>query len=196
MPTLSSREILIFRWWISVLHTVSPRLVASPNAQTDLVVYTDAATSSQIIAALSFTGGPGGHRRIIDAFASKVPDLRQQQFRDSNMIFGFELLTPVAFLWTNRLKLTGKRIIIFIDNSAALSALIRGDSTHPMAAALTAAFWHTAHKYNICVWLGRVSSKLNIADLPTRLVKVQIPHKPIKNFSTLFQLLTLCLRWK
>ena len=175
---------------------MSPRLVALPDAQADLIVYTDAATGSQIIAAFSFAGGPGGRRRILDAFASRVPNLRQQKFRDGNMIFGFELLTPVDFLWANRNKLAGKRIILFIDNSAALSALIRGDSTHPMAAALTAAFWHTARKYNICIWLDRVSSKLNIADLPTRHAKVQLPRKPIKNFSTRFQIPALCLRWK
>ena len=196
VPTLRSREILIFRRWISVLHTVSPRLVALPDAQAGLIVYTDAATSSQIISAFSFAGGPGGRRRILDAFASKMPILRQQQFRDSNMIFGFEIPTLVAFLWTNRNKLAGKRIILFVGNSAALSALIRGDSTRPMADALTAALWHTSRKYNICIWLGRVSTKLNIADLPTRHAKVQLPHKPIKNFSTLFQLLTLCSRWK
>ena len=80
VPKLSSREILISRWWISVRHAVSPRVVAPSDAQADLIVYTDAATSSQIIASLSFAGGPGGHRRILDAFAPNVPTLRQQQF--------------------------------------------------------------------------------------------------------------------
>ena len=195
-PTITDRETLVFRWWVSVLQNVSPRIASSPALQADFIVYTDAATSSRLMASVTFEGHALGFRRATEAFTSEVPPLRMKQFLATNEIFGMELLAPVAFAWAKRAQLSHKRVTIYIDNSSALSALIRGDSLSPIAAALVAVFWHTAHKYNISIWIDRGASAKNIADLPTRFVKIASQSIATERFCTLFQLLTASLRWE
>ena len=103
---------------------------------------------------------------------------------------------PVDYVWTRRNELSRKRLIIFIDNSAALSALIRGDSISGIAAALVAVFWYLAQQYNICIGPARVGSNLNIADLPTRHVRIAFLGEKLSSFTNLFQLLSDILRWR
>ena len=167
-----------------------------PTARADWIIYTDASSISEIIAAVAFKGTPAGFKSASEAFSAKVPSVWKHQSRCANRIYGFELLAPVAFLWTWRRGLAGKKVIIFIDNNAALSALIRGDSVSGIAAALVAAFWFIAHEANICIWLARVSSKLNVAGLPTRYRKILSQNKPTLKFKNLFQLLPASLRWR
>ena len=167
-----------------------------PTARADWIIYTDASSISEIIAAVAFKGTPAGFKSASEAFSAKVPSVWKHQSRCANRIYGFELLAPVASLWTWRKELAGKKVIIFIDNNAALSALIRGDSVSGISAALVATFWFIAQEANIWTWLARVRSKLNIADLPTRYQKILTQNKPALNFKNLFNLLSDSLRWR
>ena len=189
-PTVAEWEVLIPRWWISALQTVSPRIASSPAAQADFTFYTDAATSSRLMAAVAIEGDQLGFEAAAEASTSSVPPLWIRQFLATNEIFGMGLLPPVAFLWTRRAQLANKRITIYIDNSAALSALIRGGSLSPIDAALVAVSWHTSRKFNISVWIARVASAKNIAD-PTRLARIASQRAPDQKFRTLIQLLHL-----
>ena len=120
----------------------------------------------------------------------------KRRFRFTNSILGFELLAPVDYLWTWRKEIAGKRVIIFIDNSAALSSLIRGDSVSGIAAALAATFWLIAQEANICIWLARGRPKLDIADIPTRYAAANCQKIPDLKFKNLFHILPSSLRWR
>ena len=56
---------------------------------------------------------------------------------------------------------------MYIDNNNALAALIRGDINAADAADMVAVFWSALVSLGIDARLGRVGSKLNIADVPT-----------------------------
>ena len=74
----------------------------------------------------------------------------------------------VMSVYRFRATLRNRAITIYTDNNAALAALINGDSSPTAAFALVAVFWFLAASYNIAIWLERVETKRNIADLPTR----------------------------
>ena len=92
--------------------------------------------------------------------------------------------------------LRGKRINLYIDNNTAASALIRGDCAHPTLAAMVCVFWEIAEAYSIDIWIGRVKSKLNIADIPTRKGPLPFPSVPQAQFRNLYKLLLEVLVYK
>lgn len=64
--------------------------------------------------------------------------------------------------------LTNKRVIHFIDNTSALSALVNGYATKVAMARMVNAFWVAQLALNNNVWLEWVPSAANPADLPSR----------------------------
>ena len=137
-----------------------------------------------------------GFRTVSETYASPAPGVCNRQYRKPNSIFGLELLAPVAFLYNWRKVLSGKRIIIFVDKSASLSALIRADSFPGGSAALLAVFWNIEHEANICIFLSRCRYKLNIAELPTRRVSIICRKMKSLSFKNLFRILPDSLRWR
>jgi hypothetical protein len=79
-----------------------------------------------------------------------------------------ELLAAVAVYYTLPHLLQGRKVMHFIDNTSAVSALIKGYSGKPDSALIVHAFhaWNLGLKAS--VWLEYVRSKANIADLPSR----------------------------
>ena len=93
-------------------------------------------------------------------------------FSQNSAIFGLELSAIVLAIFRLRTIVRNCSIVIYTDNNAALAALINGDSSSGAAFALIAVFWFLAASYNIAIWLERVETKRNIADLPTRGVEI------------------------
>ena len=74
---------------------------------------------------------------------------------------------PTAFLtWKSRLR--GKKAILFTDNSACQSALIRGYTAQEDAAEVVNLTWITLSQLRCSCWFDRVDSESNIADGPSR----------------------------
>ena len=109
VSTITERETLVSRWWISALRNVSPRIASSPALQADLIVYTDAATSSRLMASVTFEGRKLGFKSATESFAPDAPPLRTKQFLATDEISGMELLAPVAFVWAKRAQLANKK---------------------------------------------------------------------------------------
>ena len=89
-------------------------------------------------------------------------------FNETSTIFGIELTAAVHAIFHQRERLRNSAVTLYMDNNAALAALINGDSSDKSAFYLVALFWFLSDKYNIAIWIERVESKRNIADLPTR----------------------------
>ena len=192
---LASHERLTLRWWIDVLSNLSPRVPRGSSHPPDFVLYTDAATSANRIAALLFKGSTKPPL-VITLAVSRVPNFRRKRFNSKDTIFGLEMLAPLAFLWMNRKQRAGSSINLYIDNNNVLTALVRGDSGTDLIAAMIAMFWRIAEAYSIDIWLGRVASKRNPADLPTREAPITFKVEKRVEFSQLFQLLQLTMKWE
>ena len=58
--------------------------------------------------------------------------------------------------------------LLFIDSTAAEGCLSKGLSSSRVLSALASAMWTQASLWRAAIWVGRVPSKLNVADGPTR----------------------------
>ena len=83
-------------------------------------------------------------------------------------IYGLEMLAILAiicFLWEH---LRNKNITLYIDNSNARDALVKGHSKTIVINRMVQIFWGLVQAHGCSVWLELVPSGLNISDLPTR----------------------------
>ena len=87
-------------------------IASSPALQADLIFYTDAATSSYLMASVTFEGHKLGFKAIAEAFTSAAPPFWSKQFLATDEIFGMELLALVDFGWAKRAHLANKRVTI------------------------------------------------------------------------------------
>ena len=99
------------------------------------------------------------------------------------------MLAPLAILWTAQSFLRGKRINLYIDNDTASNSMVRGECADPFLAAMIRSFWKLSEKLQIDVWIGRVGSSVNPADLPTRQKTLPFSIKHTIQFKSLFALL-------
>ena len=59
-------------------------------------------------------------------------------------------------------------VLVFIDNTAAASALIRGTTDDLIPRLLVSSFWKTCRLGNFIPWIEIVASENNPADAPSR----------------------------
>ena len=193
-PRITKFERMTLYWWVDVIASLQPRIPRSPGRAPNFVIYTDAATSSGKIASLLFKGEQLPPKVLIQA-ASRAPRFWTRHFRPKNLIFGLEMLAPLAFVWMIREKLKGSTVNLYIDNNNVITSLIRGDSSCDIISAMVACFWRTAEAYSIDIWVGRVSSKRNPADIPTREALFPFPINKRVEFRELYKLLQMTLKW-
>ena len=105
-----------------------------------------------------------------------------EYFQHTSTIFGLELAAVVLALFKFRYKLRDQAITVYIDNTAALAALINGDSSASAAFPSIAILWFISASHNIALWCERVDTHRNIADFPTRGEKLPIPVRETTNF--------------
>ena len=171
---LSKFETMSLRWWADVISRLQPRTPWGSGKGPDYVLYTDAATSSGRIAALLLKGNKLPPIVLILAVA-RAPNFWMSRFNAQNRIFGMEMLAPLASIWMNRKKLTCASINLYIDNDNVLTSLVRGGSSCDIISATVACFWRISEARSIDIWIGRVPSKKNPADIPARQAHIPFP---------------------
>ena len=87
----------------------------------------------------------------------------------STYIGVFETLAVLASLATFRSLMRECDLLIFIDNVEAQHAVVSGFTGNEDTAILAFFIWRYFCELNIRVWVERVDSESNVADLPTRL---------------------------
>ena len=194
---LSHRERAVLIWWCAIFRELSPRITRDIKRFPDFVLYSDAASTRSQIAAILFKGGQSGPPKIELLTKGGTPKFWIRLFHRTNLIYGLELLALLGFIFANRHRLKGSSINAYLDNNNALCALIRGDSNTAVIADMVAVFWLVLQKYGIDIWLGRVCSKLNIADHPTR-TESSLPYKVLATapYRELFKLAQIVLKAK
>ena len=187
-PKLTGSELQTLHWWAKLLISLHPRVPRPTNRPPDAVIYTDAALLTRRIAALILS--PHGNGIKADLLAvSRTPSAWFKLFHRRNPIIGMEMLAPLAILWTARSFLRGKRVNLYIDNDTTSNSMVRGECADPFLAAMIRSFWKLSEKLQVDVWIGRVGSKVNPADLPTRKKTLPFPIQRTIQFESLFALL-------
>ena len=169
---------------------IVPRVVSFDRPHPDWAMYADAAFDSgphgARIAAIFPRTNKNPPRHISDVLLTGAPTPEELKFPPpTSAIFGMELIAIVLALYQARATLCNKAIVIYTDNNAALASLIKGDSAAPAAFSMIALFWFMAEAYNIAIWLERVDTMRNIADLPTRGVSLPFPVRGKRKFPNL-----------
>ena len=87
---------------------------------------------------------------------------------DKTLIMQAEMIAPLSALMSAPAAFAGRKVIIFIDNTGALSSLLHGYSSKPDAARLCNLFHLFAAAIGCSIYFEWVPTKANIADLPSR----------------------------
>ena len=154
----------------------------------DFVVYTDAATSSLRIAALAFHRR-GGAPYVFKLCVPTDPKAWRNHFHRKNMIMWLEMRAALSFLWPRPSIFKGQRVNLYIDNNTAANSIIRGDCAKPFVASMVCVFWKLVAALSVGVWIGRVGSKVNPADLPPRYTKLPFKSTTEAQFVNIYKLL-------
>ncbi|CAE7467862.1 unnamed protein product, partial [Symbiodinium necroappetens] len=157
---------------IQVLQNTPPRFIdCGPSDEAPVLVWTDGSWEPS-------TGFAGIGAVVLDSkggaasvYEGVVPDLLLKRWRDEvgdQVICEIELYALLMLRVGLQNILSGRKVIFFIDNDAARSGVIRGQSKsqamHRLALALAA-----VESTSPCIsWTERVPSASNIADLPSR----------------------------
>ena len=79
-------------------------------------------------------------------------------------IMAAEAFAVLAAIGQHRDLLTGRDVIFFIDNEAAVSAMIKGDSRLPLVGTMAMCVQLLLIRYKIAIWFEWVDSNSNLAD--------------------------------
>ena len=113
-------------------------------------------------------------------------------FQATSAIFGLELSAVVLAFFAGRNRIQGKSATCYIDNNAALAAILKGDSSSIDASNLIATLRFIISTYDIAVWFNRVETARNIADLPTRNKPLPFPVAENSAFPPLPDVIEFC----
>ena len=188
-PLISPAEMNLLSWWTTTLADMGPRVVRPRTNMAELVIFTDAATKTMTIAAVTVTRTTFKRDESISLVQdSVVGKYWEATFDKTSLIYGLEMLALLARLWGPNPDLVGKAIIFHIDNKNAFEAIIKNNARPSVITATTHLIWHRIRQLGITAWFEWVPSNRNIADLPTR--SVQLPftvaeRRPFSGLRTL-----------
>ena len=148
-------------WWILRLERLEPHRLFL-HIVDPVILYTDAEGS----------GGLGG---VIDVdntaswFSASTPDsVTSAMLPRKTQIFPLEVLAVAAALRLWKDKVSGRHLVVFVDNTSALAALRKGSSKVSDVHGLIALTWQQLLSSVSSVKFFWVPSKLNLSDLPSR----------------------------
>ena len=135
----------------------------------DFVIYTDAATSTSILAAVIYDQCVFLIEGVAEWVLSEVSEPDWATFSDhTTYIYGLEMLAILQTALATGELLMGGNVVFYIDNSNSMGALIRGSPDTLVIRKMAQLFRKRAQDLEISVWLEKIPSWINIADLPTR----------------------------
>ena len=188
----SSDEMSLLAWWAASIRAARPRVVHLKSNFPEVVIYTDAATSTCIIAAVIIDVKNFSKFPAFEAVLSEQADATwADSFSETNLIYGLEMLAVIATMFVLRDFLAGRNVVFYVDNLNTKDALVKGHSDSPAIDKLIKIFWAFAQSSGAWVWIEHVPGTRNIADLPTRNVALPLPHK----FSSAFGILNILSKW-
>ena len=123
---LEEKDLYTFRWWIETMRLVKPRTAVRRERYPKYIVYTDAATKKEIIAAILITREKFTKHQKIDLCTSSVTGGEwSETFAATSHIYGLEMLALMAMIWERGERMRGSCVTFYIDNQNARKALIK-----------------------------------------------------------------------
>ena len=190
---LSDREQRSLRWWCTMLRQMKPRKITPKPDKPEYVVFTDAATKTGIMAAIVIERATFGRTNNLSMVWEASPGPHWNTLFDkTSLIYGLEMLAFLALLWTPDPPFRGKTVTFHLDNENAVKALIKNNAKPDIITAMTHLAWFRLYQLDVTPWFEWVPSNRNIADLPTR--RVKLPFKTLnrsefKNLRDLYDLI-------
>ena len=167
-------------WMIEMLLCCPTREMSTSWAkQKPLLMYTDGSSDPNrvprhVVSAVLFIPAKN---EILYTYCEVPHEVASQWLEAKAYIYLVELFAgPVGFD-TFASEMTGQHVIHWVDNNAALGALVKGYSNKSDAIRLVADYWLRAAKYKILPYIDRVESESNISDDPSRLNKDGVMDK-------------------
>ena len=165
---------------------LKPR-IAGPQAEVaDATVVTDSAKSTMIVAAVTLDRPLFiQHHTVAEARSETLGPHRANLFAETNLIYGMETLALLVFLCGGDPDLKVKAATFHIDNENAINAVIKCNSKSDVITAMDHLIWHRIRQLGLTQWFEWVPSNRNIADLPTRGVRLPFHVEESKQFKNL-----------
>ena len=154
----------------------SPRKVRPQRDRPDWVVFTDAATATSMIAAVTIRRDDFmTNEQIQQILATTTGEYWIKLFDAANIIYGLEMISLMETLYAPNCPLSNSNVTFHIDNRNAFGALVRNNSNSTVIISMAQLIWCKIRDIGITAWFEWVPGNRNIADLPTR--GVQTPLK-------------------
>ena len=124
--------------------------------------------------------------------AMQLPEDLCRLFAPRNPIEQIETAAVLLLMEVFFEELKDTDVRLFVDNIAAQGSLIRGFSRSFSQALLCGAVWTRIARARVGLWVDRVESKANVADIPTRPEPEYLRHSPHSRFALLRSLGVRC----
>jgi hypothetical protein len=158
---------------VAVLSSAGPRVVSHKPQVVPVCLFTDGAVEGSERGLV--TVGAVLHDPLTglkECFGFEVPRALSAEWRGrgSLQVVGQAEILPVLVgkaFWAPVLR--DRRVLVFVDNTSAAAALVKGHSPNPSSNALLRKYAALEAAFPTCTWFARVPSPSNPADGPSRL---------------------------
>ena len=111
-------------------------------------------------------------------FAKDVEkEMTREWITRENQIVMIELLATVVAVETFKNEIKNKKTILLVDSEPCEGALVKGYSTRSDMSLLTGKFWDIVAEIDCLMYIDRVSTDANPADIPSRADRTNEIHK-------------------
>ena len=157
---LAEEEIDILKWRIASLGASIPRVVEPKSSRPEVIIYTDAATSTRIVAAVVLDANEflrlGGFQAVFEEISSLG---WESTFQNTTYIYGLEMLAVLATIYILGEFLRNKNVVIYVDNSNTKDALVKGFSPTKVISRMIQIFRAAIQRNGTWVWIEQIESK-------------------------------------
>jgi hypothetical protein len=133
-----------------------------------VVIYTDASYTADGVKGLGVVLWDPMQPEQKFFCSAECPPWILEEFNDDFIICQLELLAALCAVLTFQEAIRGRRVVLFIDNMSALSAIVNGYTGQTHMALLSNMFHTVLAALQVDLWSEWVPSKANIADVPSR----------------------------
>ena len=142
---LSISESNLLSWRAAPIRAARPRNVLSRQEFREIVIYTDAATSASILAAVVIDVQQFAKDNSSESTCTEVADKDWETiFNDAALICGLEMLAAIALIFALRDFVHDKNVVCYVYNSNTNDALVGGRSDTRAIVILIRIFWEFA----------------------------------------------------
>jgi hypothetical protein len=155
---------MCLEWWLEALKNMRAQVVKWDMVRETATLLTDARSTPPRVAAVLIVGS----QFYYTDWAPDQAILQTFTARRDNQIMGLELLGIAVGLSTFASLVKGKSLRVYCDNVGGERALAAGASRSDDHNRMIHATWMLAMQLDVSLWVDRVPTKENIADLPSR----------------------------